>query len=230
MNTWKRRLSAGAMGAFFVSVLGIWFLTSAIEYQWFARPDVGSWYSWPAAAVPQALQDGGAALICSLSLGDVCTAVDAPAQHAGLQCWAGSAATWCADPIFAAATLVWCLLGLLAFVVSRMLWPMLGALPPEAGLRARRNHAWFQLGLEAVMIVWMGWTVYDMVRNPGGMTEAGACTEAGTSCLYDVADRLPGALFYVVMVLFGLFSMIDTGLRHRREIFQRAEPVSQSVP
>ena len=86
------------------------------------------------------------------------------------------------------------------------------------------------IGLEAVMIVWMGWTVYDMVRNPGGMTEAGACTEAGTSCLYDVADRLPGALFYVVMVLFGLFSMIDTGLRHRREIFQRAEPVSQSVP
>jgi hypothetical protein len=227
MNGWRRRLSAGAMGAFFVSVLGLWFLTSAIEYRWFTRMDVGSWYSWPAVVVPQSLQDSGTARICSLSLGDVCTAVAAPAQHAGLSCWAGSAATWCADPTFAAATLVWCLLGLAGFVVSRVLHPTLGTLPPEAGPRARRNYAWFQLGLEAVMIVWMGWTVYDIVHNPAGAAEAAAC--AGTACVYDVADRLPGALFYVVMVLFGLVSMIDTGVHYRRDILYRAEPLSESV-
>jgi hypothetical protein len=217
------------MGAFFISVLGIWGLTSAIEYQWFTRADVGAWYSWVAAAVPQSLQDSGAARICSMSLGDVCTAVDAPAQHAGLRCWAGSAATWCADPTFATATLVWCLLGLAGFVVSRVLHPTLGTLPPDAGQRMRRNYAWFQIGLEAVMIVWMGWTVTDIIHNPAGTSEPVACAGTTTACVYDVADRLPGALFYVVMVLFGLVSMIDTGVHYRREIFYRAEPVSESV-
>jgi hypothetical protein len=229
MSPWKKRVSAGAMGAFFVSVLGIWGLTSAIEYQWFTRVDVASWYSWTAAFVPQSLQDSGAGLICSMSLGNICAAVEVPAAHVGLRCWAGDAATWCADPTFATATLVWCLLGLVAFVVSRFLDPTLGAPPPDMSIRGRRNYAWFQIGLEAVMIVWMGWTVYDMVHNPGGMTEAGVCAGAATDCVYDVADRLPGALFYVVMVLFGLVSMIDTGVRHRRDILYRAEPVSENV-
>jgi hypothetical protein len=229
MNAWNRRLSAGAMGAFFVSVLAIWGLTSAIEYQWFARSDLASWYSWTTAVVPQSLQDRGAARICSISLGDVCTAVDAPAQHEGLSCWAGSAATWCADPTFATATLVWCLLGLAGFVVSRLLHPTLGTLPPDAGPRARRNYAWFQLGLEAVMIVWMGWTVHDIIHNPAGRSDPSMCEISKGACLYDVADRLPGALFYVVMVLFGLVSMIDTGIHYRRDIFYRAAPISEGV-
>jgi len=229
MKTWKRRLSAGAMGAFFLSVLGIWALTSAIDYQWVTRAGVAPWYSWTAAALPQSLQESGAAWICSLSLGDTCTAVAPPAEHAGLSCWAGSAATWCIDPTYAAATLVWCLLGLAAFIVSRLLWPALLAPPPEMGLRMRRNYAWFQIGLEGVMIVWMGWTVTDIVHNPAGTAEATACTGSAAECVYDVADRLPGALFYVVMVLFGLVSMVDTGVRHRRDILQRDEPVSESV-
>ena len=229
MNTWKRRLSAGAMGAFFVSVLGIWFLTSAIEWHWFTREGVASWYSWTAIAVPQSLQDKGAALICSISLGDACVPVAAPAQHAGLSCWAGSAATWCADPAYATATLVWSLLGIVAFVLSRVLWSTLGALPPDAGLRMRRNYALFQIGLEAVMIVWMGWTVYDIVHNPAGPSDPTMCEIFNGACLYDVADGLPEALFYVVMVLFGVISMIDTGVRHRRDIIARTEPIAESV-
>jgi hypothetical protein len=217
------------MGAFFVSVMGIWALTSAIDYQWVTRAGVAPWYSWTAAALPQSLQDKGAALICSMSLGDACAPVAAPAQHVGLSCWAGSAATWCVDPAYATATLVWCLLGLAAFVLSRLLWPSLGAPPPEMGPQARRNYVWVQLGLEAVMIVWMGWTVYDIVGNPGGASDAAACTMSDGRCVYDVADRLAEALFYVVMVLFGVFSMIDTGARHRRDIVARAEPVSESV-
>jgi len=105
----------------------------------------------------------------------------------------------------------------------------LGALPPDAGLRMRRNHALFQIGLEAVMIVWMGWTVYEIVHDPAGGSDAGACTGASATCLYDVADRLAEALFYVVMVLFGVVSMIDTGVRHRRDIIARAEPISETV-
>ncbi len=226
MSSWKKRLSAGAMGAFFVSVLGIWFLTSALDYQWFARPDVGAWYSWPAAVVSQSLQEAGAERICSISLGDVCAPVAAPARHADLSCWAGSGATWCADPTFATATLVWCLLGLVAYVVSRLLWPTLGAPPPELGQRGRRNYALFQLGLEAVMIVWMGWTVYDIIHNPGGASDGGDCT-AG-ACVFDVANGLPEALFYVVMVLFGLVTMIDTGVRHRRDLMVRAAPILEA--
>jgi len=222
-------MSAGAMGAFFVSVLGIWFLVSAIEWHWFTREGVASWYSWTAMAVPQSLQDKGAALFCSMSLGGACAPVAAPVQHAGLSCWAGSAATWCADPAYATATLVWSLLGIVAFVLSRLLWPTLGALPPDAGPRMRRNHALFQIGLEAVMIVWMGWTVADIVQDPGGGSDAGACTGTSVTCIYDVADRLAEALFYVVMVLFGVVSMIDTGVRHRRDIIARAEPISESV-
>jgi len=217
------------MGAFFVVVMGIWFLISAIEWEWFTRLDVASWYSWTAAAVPQSLQDSGAALTCSISLGGACIPVDAPAQHAGLSCWASNGATWCADPAFAVATLVWSLLSLAAFVVSRLLWPTLGAPPPEAGPRARRNYAWFQLGLEAVMIVWMAWTVDDIIGNPAGTSGTGDCTGSAPACIYDVADRLPEALFYVVMVLFGLVSMVDTGVRHRRDILYRGEPIPESV-
>jgi hypothetical protein len=228
MKSWKWRLSAGAMGAFFFLVMGIWALVSAIEWEWVTRDGVASWYSWPAAVVPQSLQDAGAALTCSMSLGGVCTPVDAPTQHAGLSCWAANGAIWCADPAFATATVIWSLVSLACFILSRLLWPTLGALPPEAGPRARRNHAWFQLGLEAVMIVWMGWTVYDIVHNPAG-TDASACAGSGTACVYDVAERLPEALFYVVMVLVGVVGMIDTGMRHRRDIFTRAEPVSESV-
>src|SRR4051812_40088661 len=139
MNTWKHRLSAGAMGAFFVLVMGIWALTSAVEYHWFTRADAAPWYSWPAAAVPQSLQDAGAALTCSISLGGACTPIVAPAQHAGLSCWAANGATWCADPSFATATAVWSVLSLAGFILSRVLWPTLGAPPPEAGPRARRN-------------------------------------------------------------------------------------------
>jgi hypothetical protein len=229
MSNWKKRLSAGAMGAFFVSVLGIWALTSAIDYQWVTRAGVAPWYSWPAAAVPRSLTDKGAALICSMSLGDACSPVAAPAQHLGLSCWAGNAATWCTDPAYATATLVWSLVGIIAFVLSRVLWPTLGALPPDAGPRMRRNHALFQIGLEAVMIVWMGWTVYDIVHNPAGPADPVMCEISNGTCIYDVADRLAEALFYVVMVLFGLFSLIDTGIRHRRDILYRAEPVSESV-
>lgn len=228
MKSWKHRLSAGAMGAFFVSVLGIWFLVSAVEWHWLTREGVASWYSWTAMAVPQSLQDKGAALVCSLSLGDACAPVAAPAEHAVLSCWAGTAATWCADPVYATATLVWSLLGIVAFVLSRLLWPTLGALPPDAGPRMRRNHALFQIGLEVVMIVWMAWTVADIVQNPGG-SDAGACTGTSAACVYDVADRLAEALFYVVMVLFGVVSMIDTGVRHRRDLIARAEPVPERV-
>ena len=227
MTSWKHRLSAGAMGAFFLSVLGIWALTSAIEYQWLTRAGVAPWYSWTAAAVPQSLQETGAARICAISLGETCTAVAAPAQHAGLSCWAGSAATWCTDPSYATATLVWSLLGLAAFVVSRLLWPSLLAPPPEMGPVARRNYAWFQIGLEAVMIVWMAWTVTDIIHSPAAASAS--CTGTSAACVYDVADRLPEALFYVVMVLFGVFSMIDTGVRHRRDIIARAEPISEGV-
>ncbi|MES1152581.1 MAG: hypothetical protein ABUL54_11830 [Dongia sp.] len=216
------------MGAFFFLVMGIWALVSAIEYDWFTRADAASWYSWPAMAVPESLQEAGAALTCSISLGGVCAPVAAPAQHAGLTCWAANGATWCADPAFATATAIWSVVSLACFILSRLLWPTLGALPPEAGPRARRNHAWFQIGLEAVMIVWMGWTVYDIVHDPGG-TDAAGCTGSGTACVYDVADRLPEAAFYVVMVLVGVVGMLDTSMRHRREIFCRAEPVSQSV-
>jgi hypothetical protein len=225
MTGWRQRVSAGAMGAFFLSVLAIWGLTSAIEYQWFTRAGMAWWYSWPAAAVSRPLQDSGAQWICSISLGDACHAIAAPVPQVGLSCWAGSAATWCADPTFATATLVWCLLGLAAYIASRALYPMLAALPPDAPPRTRRNHALFQLGLEAVMIVWMVWTVADMIRNPGTMTGAGACVGSSAACVYDVADRLPGALFYVVMVLFGLFSIADTGFHQWRDILYRADPI-----
>lgn len=229
MRTWAARLHTATFGAALLGLMALWLLTAALGHQWLHRADLPSWYTWPATIIPDGLERDAAMGLCRIGFSQQCAPVAAPTEASGLSCWAAQGETWCVDPPFATATLVWTLLGLAVYGISRLTAPHdPDAASDDPESRVRRNDHWVVRLLNFVFVPWLLWEAYDGIRGPTGPDVVAKCTVDRALCVFDRSDTLPGALVYAVTAVWFLFVLVQQSYQYRHDFFLRTAAASES--